>query len=269
MKSGAWKNLKIALLFILIGSVAAFLGSHNFYEKEETTALESINETEPVIARNAGEEKKKDALPKQQKPIKGQKVFEVLDISNSIFLRIKDKSYKENCDIPLEELKYLKVSYYGFDGKPHVGEIIVNKAIAEDTIHIFQDLYDVKYPIEKIKLVDEYDADDNASMEDNNTSAFNFRYIEGTNTESNHARGFAIDINPLYNPYVRVVNGTETVLPVTAKVYADRTRECAYFIKKDDICEQIFEKYGFTWGGEWTTKKDYQHFEKQVKDERN
>ena len=193
--------------------------------------------------------------------------FTQIKITKDIYNRIYGKSYKENCPLPLEDLRYLRLLYYGFDGKIHVGEMIVNKSIAKDTVSVFQELYEAKYPIESIRLVDDYDGDDERSMSANNSSAFNFRYIDGTKTYSNHGKGLAIDINPLYNPYVRTRNGSMEVLPAKGEKYANRHLNHKYYIKKDDICYKIFTKYGFTWGGEWTNSKDYQHFEK-VSEER-
>lgn len=201
-----------------------------------------------------------------RKDMENKEIFKIHNITDEIFKRMKGKSYKEDCNIQVEDLRYLSLSYYGYDGETHTGEMIVNALIAEDTLHVFQELYEAKYPIERMELVDEYDADDITSMEANNTSAFNFRYIDGTTRYSNHAMGFAIDINPLYNPYVRYKDGEEDVLPVTAKTYSDRSTDCKYYIKKDDICYQIFTKYGFSWGGEWKNSKDYQHFDKIIED---
>ena len=134
--------------------------------------------------------------------------------------------------------------------------------MAEDVLDIFKELYDADYPIERMVLIDEYDAEDNASMAANNSSAFNFRFIDGTAKRSSHSDGLAIDINPLYNPYVRMRDGKEVVLPENGTEYANRTKENPYYIKKDDICYQAFSKRGFTWGGEWKSSKDYQHFQK-------
>lgn len=184
------------------------------------------------------------------------------EISDSLYQKINNKSYKKNSTIPLEDLRYIEVLHYGFDNKVHKGELIVNRKIADDVINIFKELYDEKYPIEKIILIDEYDGDDIKSMEDNNSSAFNFRVIDGTSKLSNHAMGFAIDINPLYNPYVRTVNGIPNVLPENGTKYADRSMDCRYYITKNSICYDIFKKYGFDWGGDWKSSKDYQHFQK-------
>lgn len=257
---------------ILIGSMVIFISlivvlGYAFYWKEDTKTLknqqietETIQKTDTVSKTESSTESSIEKM--DIKDTVAEEVFEIEEISDEIFARIKGKSYKLECDIPLEALSYLKISYYGFDEEVHVGEMIVNSLIAEDTLHIFKELYEAKYPIERMELIDEYDADDNASMEANNTSAFNFRYIDGTTIYSNHAKGFAIDINPLYNPYVREKNGKEEVLPAIAKPYANRSRECEYYIEEKDICYQTFKKYGFSWGGDWNGKKDYQHFEK-------
>lgn len=111
-------------------------------------------------------------------------------------------------------------------------------------------------------LIDEYDADDEASMAANNSSAFNFRYVSGTTRLSKHAKGLAVDVNPRYNPYVRRRNGKTKVGPAGSEKYADRTQKFDYKIEKDDLCCRLFKQYGFRWGGDWKNSKDYQHFEK-------
>jgi hypothetical protein len=112
-------------------------------------------------------------------------------------------------------------------------------------------------------LVDEYDADDNTSMAANNTSSFNYRNVDGTDHLSLHSYGLAIDINPLYNPYVREMDGKTVITPENGAEYADRELDCPYYIKKGDPIYEIFIEHGFTWGGEWKNQKDYQHFQKK------
>lgn len=180
---------------------------------------------------------------------------------SEIFTRIKGKSYKDNCTVPLSDLRYLHVLHVGFDGKTHDGEIICNKYIADDLLEIFEELYEAKYPIEKIKLVDEYDADDEASMADNNSSSFNFRYISYTTKISKHGYGLAMDINTLYNPYVKTVNGKLSIEPANAADYVDRSKDFDYKIDEDDLAYKLFIAHGFEWGGSWKSSKDYQHFE--------
>lgn len=184
--------------------------------------------------------------------------FYVKKIDDDIFARIKGKSFKDDCTLPREDLRYIHVLHKGFDGETHEGEIICNVYIAFDVLDIFMKLYEAGYPIEKIRLVDEYDADDETSMRDNNSSSFNFRFISHTTKISKHGLGLAVDINTLYNPYVNRIGETE---PATAGAYVDRTKDFPYKIDENDLCYKLFTEHGFEWGGNWKSVKDYQHFE--------
>ena len=184
-------------------------------------------------------------------------------ISDSIFARIDGKSFKEDCTTPREDLRYLRVLHYNKVGEVLPGELICHKDIADDLLSIFRKLYKAQYPIERMVLIDEYDADDEASMRANNTSAFNFRKASGMRTLSKHSTGMAIDINPLYNPLVKHREGRTRVYPSNATPYIDRSQDFPYKIVKGDLCYRLFKKYGFSWGGDWKSSKDYQHFEKR------
>lgn len=180
-----------------------------------------------------------------------------------IFLKkMQGKSYKADCTLPRENLRYIHVLHVGFDNQVHEGELVVNKDIADDVLEIFKDLYESGYQIEKVRLVDEYDADDEASMSDNNSSAFNFRFISHTTKISKHGMGMAVDINTLYNPYVKTVDGELSIEPANAADYVDRSKDFSHKIDHDDLCYKLFTEHGFEWGGDWTHSKDYQHFEK-------
>lgn len=177
--------------------------------------------------------------------------------------RILGSSYQENDNISLPELRYLRVLHMGFDGKTYIGELIVNQSIAEDILEIMSQLYAQAYPIEKMVLIDAYGADDERSMSDNNTSAFNYREIAGSSKLSKHALGLAIDINPKYNPYVKDSGtGELDISPANGAGYADRDGDFPYKIAEGDLCLQLFLEHGFAWGGNWNSVKDYQHFEK-------
>lgn len=184
------------------------------------------------------------------------------EISPEIYSRMENKSFSEECTVALEELRYVRVLHYGFDGEIYIGELVVNRKIAQDITEIFKELFDAKYPIERMVLVDNYKADDLRSMAANNTSCFNFRQIEGSDKTSQHSYGLAIDINPLYNPQVKEKNGKIETLPEEGVEYADREADNSYYIKKDDVCYQAFISRGFVWGGDWEKNKDYQHFQK-------
>lgn len=191
-------------------------------------------------------------------------LFYSTEISPEIQNRIAGVSYQENDTIALSELRYIRVLYYGFDGETHIGELIVNQKIEADILEIMKELYENQYPIEKMVLIDEYGADDVDSMADNNTSAFNYRSINGSTKLSKHSLGLAIDINPRYNPCVRTKDGELSVEPANGNAYTDRTQEFPYKINENDLCYRIFTTHGFTWGGSWNSLKDYQHFEKDI-----
>ena len=191
------------------------------------------------------------------------------NLSSKIKTKITGKSFPIEFDenytkISYDDLRYLKVKYYDFKGIEHNdGELIINKEVAEEVLKIFYELYQNKYPIEKITLVDEYNATDELSMEDNNTSAFNYRLVENSDKLSWHCFGLAIDINPLYNPYIV---GSE-IYPKNSIEYKDRTKEFQGKIDKKDIAYKTFTKYGWLWGGDFINSKDYQHFYKNIYDE--
>ncbi len=192
-------------------------------------------------------------------------VFSINEISEDIEGRIIGLSFpdEEQSDILLSDLRYLKLSYYDFNGKINQGELICNKAIAEDLLDIFEKLFEANYPIEKISLIDDYNADDESSMRANNTSCFCYRKVSGSDKLSNHSLGLAIDINPLYNPYVKErKDGSLFIQPETGAPFVDRNQDNPYFIKDGDLCLTLFREHGFTWGGDYHSLKDYQHFEK-------
>ena len=160
-------------------------------------------------------------------------------------------------------LDTLQVKHVDFKGQTQTGIIVCNHAIAADLRDIFAELYRQQYPIERIRPISEYGNDDEHSMQANNTSCYCYRPIEGSSKLSNHAKGLAIDVNPLYNPCVRrKKDGTLLVQPATGKPYVDRSRKFKYKITQRDLCYRLFIQHGFTWGGSWHSLKDYQHFEK-------
>ena len=191
----------------------------------------------------------------------GNEGFYMSKIDDEIFARIKGKSFKDNCTLPLEDLRYIHVLHKDLEGNTHEGEMICNVYIAYDLIDIFMKLYEAGYPIEKIRLVDEYNANDETSMRDNNSSSFNFRFISHTTKISKHGLGLAVDINTLYNPYIKETSGKRILEPATAEKYVDRSRDFPYKIDTEDLCYKLFTEHGFEWGGSWKTVKDYQHFE--------
>ena len=191
------------------------------------------------------------------------KGFSAQPIPDSIWHFMQGRSYQSNDHIQRTDLRYLRVLHYDYDGHTHQGELVCNKLIASKLLTIFHELYEARYPIGRITLPDNYDANDERQMRDNNTSCFNIRIVSGSKHLSKHAYGLAIDINPLYNPYIRYSkkDGHRIVEPATGQPYADRKKNFRYNITTDDLCYKLFIKHGFIWGGSWHSVKDYQHFE--------
>ena len=185
--------------------------------------------------------------------------FYVEEISDKTFARMWLKSYKENCTVPREELRYIRCLHCDIDGNIKVGELVMNVSVADTVCNIFRQLYDAKYPIESMILVDDFDADDETSIMANNTSAFNFRTVDNTDEISNHAYGLAIDINPYYNVYY--IASENYIFPEDGWQYLDRDSDFPYKIEVGDLCYNLFTEAGFDWGGWWTYNTDYQHFQ--------
>ena len=169
-------------------------------------------------------------------------------------------SWRSGCPIEPGLLRRVDLDYIGFDGQTHRGQLIVHQDLVPEVITIFEQLYRLGFPIEKMRTVDHYPgADDELSMEDNNTSAFNCRGIPGTTNWSQHAYGRAIDINPLLNPYIDAAGAFQ---PKNAAAYLDRSRTDPGILHKGDPAVSVFTDRGWQWGGYWTTPIDYQHFER-------
>jgi peptidoglycan L-alanyl-D-glutamate endopeptidase CwlK len=157
----------------------------------------------------------------------------------------------------LENLELIDVYYYGFDDRLHKGQLVVHKDAVQDIEEIFEFIKESRFPISKVVPISAYDWSDEKSTKDNNTSAFNYRFVSGSRVISKHAFGLAIDINPLLNPYVK--NGTS----IPAGSIYDTTK--AGTISSDSQLVKEFKERGWKWGGDWKNLKDYQHFEKRLK----
>lgn len=204
-----------------------------------------------------------DIVPEPYLKVFGsERFFKVMPINDDIRALMKDCSMKK-ADIAVEDLRYLLVLHRDGEGNAIVGEMVCASSIADDLMEIFKALYQAKYPIEKMRLVDYYDGDDEASMRDNNSSCFNQRDITAGGRCSKHSFGLAVDINPRYNPYYKVkASGKVTVKPEESVEFLDRNATFPYKIEKGDLCYCLFKAHGFRWGGEWASSKDYQHFER-------
>ena len=169
-------------------------------------------------------------------------------------------TWRPGCPVAPSALRRVEVDYLGFDGGTHRGQLVVNDDVVDDVIAIFGDLMRLRYPIETMRTVDHYPgAEDELSMRDNNTSAFNCRPLPGSDAWSLHAYGRAIDINPLVNPYI---DSAGDLQPKTAARYLDRGRDDLGLLHDGDAAVQVFTSRGWRWGGDWSNPIDYQHFER-------
>ena len=249
--------------------------SHNIVSGQiQTTVMLHLQQTKPIVyklgtnwsgnnSQTLHSWKAGEIISRQEVEAYGiDRCFCQQPIDKTIFQRIDKNSYTSDCTIPINELRYLKVLHYDIQKRIHLGELICHKDISEDLLEIFKALFEAYYPIEQMILIDNFNAEDEKSMQANNTSCFNYRKVSQTRILSNHSTGHAIDINPLYNPFIKRRKGKVIYQPQAAKSYLDRSKKFPYKIDKGDLCYRLFKEHGFKWGGEWKSVKDFQHFEK-------
>lgn len=269
------KNAGLLLVFICICAllVRHFSGTETLEEyakknpsKEEFTVDSSGSPGNKEDEVKTGELPETTPIPSER--ITYQEGFFYEPLSQEIIDKITGCSYPamengKTIEIDYSDLSYVSVKYVNFHTEICVGKLICNKVIAQDLVEIFYELYRNDYQIEQIALIEEYNGDDLASCSANNTSCFNYREVVGSTSLSKHALGLAIDINPFYNPYITYnKDGSENIYPKEAAEYADRSKSFPYKIDENDLCYKLFTEHGFSWGGNWNSCKDYQHFQK-------
>ncbi|HXF73587.1 MAG TPA: M15 family metallopeptidase, partial [Actinomycetota bacterium] len=184
----------------------------------------------------------------------------IVPIRGELRRALVPRNWRPGCPVPLDDLRWLTVAYRGFDGRRHVGPIVVHEAVAEDVRWVFRRLFRAGFPIKRVALPRRYrDLPRSETWDDtrNVTSGFNCRPVTDGTSWSQHAYGLAIDINPLQNPYVR---GDGSVLRRAARPYRDRTLRLPGMIHEGDVVVRAFDAIGWEWGGRWRTLKDYMHF---------
>jgi hypothetical protein len=165
-------------------------------------------------------------------------------------------SWQPGCPVGLRDLRLVTARHWGLDGRPRTGRLVVHRDVAAGVVGVLRRLYDARFPIRRMVLVDRYGGSDFRSIEADNTSAFNCRYVDGTTRWSEHAYGRAIDVNPIENPYV---SGGRTSHPASVP-YLDRSPCRKGMACPGNVLVRAFEAIGWGWGGNWTSAKDYQHF---------
>jgi hypothetical protein len=170
--------------------------------------------------------------------------------------RMTGVSWRPGCPVLLRDLRLLRLTHWGFDGRARTGRLIVHAEVARETVSVFRRLYTARFPIRRMTPVDAYGGSDFRSIEADNTSAFNCRRVEGTSRWSEHAYGRALDLNPIENPYV---SGGSTSHPASVP-YLDRSRRRPGMAYEGGVVVRAFDAIGWGWGGRWTSVRDYQHF---------
>ena len=171
--------------------------------------------------------------------------------------RMTGVSWRQGCPVALRDLRLLTLSHWGFDGRARTGRLIVHRDVARDLVQVFRDLYAARFLIRRLVPVDAYGGSDFRSIEADNTSAFNCRFVEGTTRWSNHAYGKAIDVNPIENPYVSSGSTSHRA----SRSYVERSKHRPGMAYEGGALVRAFDRIGWGWGGCWTSSvKDYQHF---------
>lgn len=182
--------------------------------------------------------------------------FEARPIDAALAARMTPTSWRPGCPVPLSALRYVRVTHMGYDGREHVGELVVHHSAVRIMDGVFRHLWFENFPIQRMQLVDDFGGSDDASVAANNTSAFNCRQAVGGSSWSQHAYGLAIDINPLVNPYV----SGGRVIPPAGAAYLDRNPHHTGIVLEGGPVVNAFRFVGWGWGGNWSSVKDYQHF---------
>jgi hypothetical protein len=180
----------------------------------------------------------------------------VAKLSPTLRAQMTGVSWRSGCPVPLDGLRLVELTHWGFDGRVHRGRLVVNRDVAAEIVTVFRRLHAARFPIRRMELVDRYGASDYRSIEADNTSAFNCRYVDGTSRWSEHAYGRAIDVNPIENPYV---SGGATSHRASVP-YLDRTPCRRGMACPRNVLVRSFKAAGWGWGGDWTSAQDYQHF---------
>ncbi len=168
-------------------------------------------------------------------------------------------SWRAGCPVPPSQLRRVRLTYWGFDGKAHRGSLIVHRDASVELAHVFRRLYATRFPIRRMRPIDAYRGSDERSLEADNTAGFNCRYVVGPGPRrwSMHAYGHAVDVNPVENPYLE----GGRVHPRAGRGYLNRSNVRPGMALPGNVLVRAFEAVGWQWGGRWTGTPDYQHFE--------
>ena len=183
--------------------------------------------------------------------------FTAARLSSGDVRRMVGTSWHRGCPVALADLRLVTATYWGFDKRAHTGRIVVHRDVAADVLAVLRRLYAARFPIRRMVPVDAYGGSDYRSIEADNTSAFNCRYVDGTTRWSEHAYGRAIDLNPIENPYV---TSSGTTSHAESRRYLRRAPYRPGMAVEGGAVVRAFDAVGWGWGGRWSGARDYQHF---------
>jgi hypothetical protein len=169
---------------------------------------------------------------------------------------IARSTWAPRCPVPARRLSWVRVTFRGFDGARHTGELLVNRSAAGPLVHVFRDLYAARFPLEEMRITTKAEQTAHPTGDGNDTGAFNCRVLPGTTVFSQHAYGLAIDVNPFQNPYLK----GDVVIPELAGAYRDRSWRRPGMILRGGPVVRAFTRIGWGWGGSWHSLRDLQHF---------
>lgn len=178
----------------------------------------------------------------------------IMEVPDYVIAR---STWREGCPVTVAELRYILMTYWGFDDKPHTGEMLINASVAEDIVNVFHTLYDARYPIEEMRVwsVEEMEAPPTGDF--NITDSYTCRPVATqTSGWSRHSYGLAIDLNPFQNPYIK----GDLIVPELSESYTHRDWDRPGMVHHGDLVWQAFHDIGWSWGGDWSSLKDYTHF---------
>ena len=192
-----------------------------------------------------------------EKSSKPQFIGKASKINDARAKRMTGRSWHQGCPVAISQLRLLRVRHWNFKGKIDRGRLIVHEDADKAILKVMEDLFEKRFPIRRMEVIDAYGGDDHRSMNADNTSAFNCRFVAGTQRWSEHAFGKALDLNPIENPYVTT---SGHVSPPAGKPFADRSRDAEGMVHGGDSTVRAFKHVGWGWGGNWSGTKDFQHF---------
>jgi hypothetical protein len=169
---------------------------------------------------------------------------------------IARSTWAPGCPVRARDLAWIRLTFWGFDGRRHTGELLVNGEVAAPLVTVFHTLYDERFPLEQMTITTKAEQTAKPTGDGNDTGAFNCRPVRGATTFSQHAYGLAVDVNPFQNPYTK----GDLVLPELAGAYTDRSWRRPGMILPGGPVVRAFARIGWGWGGSWHSLKDLQHF---------